>query len=134
MQSRRRWSDVPVPARAVGFTVVAVLAYGTAVHAVQLATGGADPYPGIPRWLAAFYVALVVHDPLAAVLLLRRNRIGIVVAIAVLVTDAAANAHANFILAPGPEFSVGRAAVVVVAGLALALIATLPWVWPDRPR
>lgn len=134
MQSRQRWSDVPVPARVVAFTVVAVLAYGTAVHAVQLATGGTDPYPGVPRWLATFYVALVVLDPLAAVLLLRRNRIGIGLAIAVLVTDAAANAYANVILAPGPEFSVGRAAVVVVACLALALIVALPWVWPDRPR
>lgn len=121
-------------ARAVAFTVVAALGYGTVVHVVQLVDGGTDPYPGVPPWLAGFYVALVVLDPLAAVLLLRRNRFGIVLAVVVLATDAAANAYANFILASGPEFSVGRAAVVVVAGLALAMIVTLPWVWPDRPR
>jgi len=30
--------------------------YGTVVHMVQLATGGWDPYPLLPRWLAAYFL------------------------------------------------------------------------------
>lgn len=58
-------------------------------------------------------------------LLLRRSRVGIVLAVAVLATDAAANGYANFILDQAAGFSVGRAAVVVVAGLAAALLASV---------
>lgn len=125
-----RWSGVPVAARVVVAVVVVVLLYGTGVHVVQLAVGGADPYPAAPSWLAAYYVSLVVLDPLAAVLLLRRNRVGIVLAVAVLATDAAANGYANFILDQAAGFSVGRAAVVVVAGLAAALLASVRRLWP----
>lgn len=125
-----RWRGVPVAARVVVSVVVVVLLYGTGVHVVQLAVGGADPYPAVPTWLAAFYVSLVVLDPLAAVLLLRRSRVGIVLAVAVLATNAVGNGYANFILDHGAGFSVGRAAVVVVAGLAVALLVSVRRVWP----
>ena len=49
--------------------LAAVLAYGGVVHVVQLATGGWPPYAWAPPWLAAYFTALTLLDPLAAALL-----------------------------------------------------------------
>lgn len=69
----------------------AVLTYGAVVHVVQL-LGGWPPYPWAPGWLAAYFVALTVLDPLAAALLVARRAAGLyqaaisVVAVASVVT------------------------------------------------
>jgi len=74
---------------------VVVFAYGTAVHVVQLVDGGSSAYRGAPLVIQWFFVALVVLDPLAAMLMLLRRRIGLVVGNGVLVLDATANAIVN---------------------------------------
>jgi len=61
--------------------VVVVLAYGTVVHVVQLVAGGFNPYPDLPSWLRVYFTALTVLDPLAAVLLARRRRGGVVLVV-----------------------------------------------------
>lgn len=55
-----------------------VFAYGTMAHLFQLATGGTDPYPGLPVWLTVYFVSLTVLDPLAAALLAARRAAGLV--------------------------------------------------------
>ncbi|MGQ7296413.1 hypothetical protein [Quadrisphaera sp. KR29] len=47
-----------------------------------------------------YFVSLTVLDPLAALLLARRQRTGVVLAVVVLVTDAVANALANYAFDP----------------------------------
>ncbi len=82
------WPWAPRTARAAAFTCALALVYGTVVHVVHLAMGGTDPYPSMPRWLAAYFVSLTVLDPLAAVLLLQRRRAGLALGCTVLLTDA----------------------------------------------
>lgn len=121
---------------AVGAAVV-VFAYGTMAHLFQLATGGTDPYPGLPVWLTVYFVSLTVFDPLAAALLAARRAAGLVLGSAVLVTDAAANGYANYVLDPAPGVAPGRIGQAVITVLALALVAGAsrlrPWLHPDRP-
>ncbi len=69
----RRWAGVPRRVRTSVAVTVAVFAYGTAVHVVQLVMGGLDPYPSMPSWLAGYFVALTIADPTAAVLLVFRR-------------------------------------------------------------
>ena len=109
---------------------VAVFGYGTVVHVVQLATGDGDPYPLLPGWLAAYFLLLTVLDPLAATLLWQRRREGLVLGCAVLVTDAAANGYANYILDNSDGATFGRIGQAAITALALALLAVAPRVWP----
>ncbi len=115
-----------------------VVLYGTAVHVVQLAAAGGTPYPGMPGWLRAYFVSLTLLDPLTAGLLLLRRRSGVVLAVAVLVSDAAANGWANYALDPASGVTPGRVGQAVITLLALALLAVTPLLWrataPLSPR
>lgn len=112
------------------YCFVAVFVYGTVVHLLQLATGGGDPYPGAPRAIAWFFVGLVVLDPLAAALLLHRRRVGLVVANAVLVLDAAANAVVNYPPHdPSAGVTAGRIGQAAITAIASALLIATPRLW-----
>lgn len=128
-----RWDGAPRSARAAAATAVLVLLYGTAVHVVQLAAAGGDPYPELPGWLRTYFVSLTLLDPLAAWLLLQRRRGGIVLAVAVLVSDAAANGWAGYALDPASGVTAGRVGQAVVTLLALALLAATPALWRAVP-
>jgi hypothetical protein len=108
---------------------VLVLAYGTVVHVVQLLAAGLDPYPGLPGWLRGYFIGLTVLDPLAAVLLALAKRSGVVLAVAVLVTDAAANAWANLVLDPTPGLTPGRLGTGVITCLAAVLVIAARPLW-----
>jgi hypothetical protein len=105
------------------------LVYGTVVHVVHLARGGLDPYPGLLGWLAWYFVSLTVLDPAAAVLLHRRRRSGLVLACLVLVTDAAANGYATYVLDAATGITPGRIGQAVITILAGALTTASPWLW-----
>ena len=109
---------------------MAVFSYGTVVHAAQLATRGWDPYPTLPGWLAAYFVSLTVFDPLAAAFLWLRRREGLALGCAVLVTDAAANGYANYVLDSSPGVTAGRIGQAVITALAITLLAASPRLWP----
>lgn len=103
--------------------LVACLLWGAGQHAIDLATGGWQAYAGVPGWLAAFWATLTLLDPVAAVLLARRRRGGLILAPLILVTDAAANGYARFRLGVGGGVAV--AGIVVTALLAVAAIVVL---------
>lgn len=113
------------------------MGYGTIVHLIHLVSGGTDPYPALPAWLTVYFVSLTVLDPLAAGLLAVRRAAGLVLGCGILVTDAAANAYANYVLDPSEGVTPGRIgqAVVTVFAVALATLAprVRPWLRPDRP-
>jgi len=96
---------------------------------VHLVSSGFDPYPEAPPWLRTYFVALTVVDLLAAVLLARRTRGGVVLAVAVLVSDAAANGWANYVLDPASGVTVGRVGQAGITVLAVAVCATTPRLW-----
>jgi hypothetical protein len=127
------WHGAPAPVRRLALGTAAVLGYGTAVHLLQLAAGGTDVHPGLSGWLRGYFVALTLLDPLASALLLRRRRSGVLLAVAVLVTDAAANAWANHGLDPATGVTPGRLGQGVITLLALVLLAAAPalWRWAD---
>ncbi|MEV5694609.1 hypothetical protein [Micromonospora globbae] len=128
-----RRMPAPRRVRLVVAAYLLVFAYGTVVHVLHLLTGGPRPYPSLPAWLALYFTSLTVLDPLAAVLLWRRRTAGLVLACAVLVTDAAANAYANYALDPAPGVTPGRVGQAVITLLALALVGAAPWLRSDRP-
>lgn len=105
-----------------------MLVYGTAVHIVQLAVGGRDPYPWAPWWLALYFVSLTFLDALAAALLALRFRAGLVLAVTVLVTDAFANGYAVYGLDTGG--TAARVGQAVVSAIALASLLVAPRLWP----
>jgi hypothetical protein len=115
---------------------VLVFTYGTVVHLTQLLRGGLDPYPSMPTWLAAYFVSLTVLDPVTAILLGLRRLEGLVLASLVLVTDALANAHANYVVDQAGGVTPGRIGQAVIAVLAAALLMAAPRVapWLRRSR
>jgi len=123
------WPAAPRWARIIAVTSAVALVYGTVVHLVQLAAGGLDPYPSVPDWLAAYFVSLTVLDPAAAVLLLLRRRSGLILSCAVLLTDAAANGYANYVLDDAEGITLGRIGQAVITVLAVALTAAAPRLW-----
>ncbi|MCZ2828079.1 hypothetical protein O2W14_04425 [Modestobacter sp. VKM Ac-2986] len=108
---------------------VLLLGYGTVVHVVQLVAADLAPYPALPGWLRGYFTGLTVLDPLAAVLLARARRSGVVLAVGVLVTDAAANAWANLVLDPSPGLTPGRVGTAVLTVLALGLVVAARPLW-----
>lgn len=125
----RRWRGAPQSVRIIVAVVVLVLAYGTVVHVMQLASSGLNPYPGLPVWLRIYFVALTLLDPLAAVLLARCHRIGVALAMMVLVSDAVANGFANYVLDPAMGVTAGRLGHGVITILALGMCTATPWLW-----
>ncbi|WP_307872757.1 hypothetical protein [Paractinoplanes ovalisporus] len=102
---------------------VVLFAYGTIVHVVQLAMGG---YPEMPGWLAAYFVSLTFLDALAVVLLLCRPAAGLVLGCFIMVTDAAANFYANYVVDNSPGLTAGRVGQAVITLLAVALVTLTP--------
>ncbi|MCF0096170.1 hypothetical protein [Micromonospora sp. MH99] len=133
--STGRWRDVPPRARLVVAGAVLVFAYGTVVHVLQVFVPGLRPPLALPGWLAAYFVSLTLWDPLAALLLAARRPAGLALGCAVLVTDAAANGYANYVLDPAGGVTPGRIGQAVITALAVALVALTPWLarWFVRP-
>lgn len=109
--------------------LVLLLLYGTVVHVVQLLVAAGHPYPGLPLWLRLYFVSLTGLDLCAAVLLLLRRRAGVALAVVVLVSDAAANALANYAFDDAGGVTAGRVgqAVITVVALSAAIIAPTLW-------
>lgn len=124
-----RWQGAPQSVHIIVLAIVVLLAYGTAVHVVQLVAAGFKPYEGMPGWLRTYFIALTVLDPLAALLLARRRRSGVALAVVIFVSDAAANGFANYALDPAAGVTVGRVGHAVITMLAISACAAAPQLW-----
>ncbi|WP_422739944.1 hypothetical protein ACN263_12375 [Micromonospora sp. WMMD729] len=122
-----RWRGVPARVRLVVSAAVLVFAYGGVVHVLQLLVPGLRPQLALPGWLAVYFASLTLWDPLAALLLAARRPAGLALGCAVLVTDAAANGYANYVLDSAGGVTPGRIGQAVITALALALVALTPW-------
>ncbi|WP_299957588.1 hypothetical protein [uncultured Modestobacter sp.] len=120
--------------RAGAVAGVVLLVFGSVVHVVHLMAAGTAVYEGQPGWLRLYFVSLTVFDPVAAVLLARARRSGVVLAVAVLVTDAAANGWANHVVDTSAGITVGRVGQAVITGLAVAALAWAPAAWRHARR
>lgn len=128
----RRWVGVRPLVRALVGVQLVVLVWGAVVHLVLVVTALAGPLEVLdaraPGPVAVYWVALAVLDPLAAVLLALRRRVGLGLGAAVLVSDAVVTAYAIHGLGLGGAWAwVGNAAVAV---LAATVLVTWPVVSP----
>lgn len=118
-----------MPRWVVGSVVVvalALLAVGTVSHVGEFIRDGWTPYPWAPRWLNVYWTSLALFDTAAAVLMLAGRRLGIDLAMAIMITDLTANAYAaTYVRHANPlaEMGVLRLAVFTVVVLMLAPIA-----------
>lgn len=71
--------------------LIAGLVVGTATHVENLARAGLVPRPDLPLGCNVFWSALVVVDPAAALVLLLRPRVGVVLVVGLMVVDLAVN-------------------------------------------
>ena len=78
---------------AVG-VLVAGFAIGTSTHVLTLLNRGWVVNPSAPAWMNGYWTALTFLDPLAAVLLIRSRRAGLVLALAIMLSDVAVDTYA----------------------------------------
>lgn len=123
------WDGASRPARAAALVAILALICGTLTHLVQLVLGHSHPYPWAPHWLASYDVWLTLVDPVAAVLLLRGQRAGLVLGGAVLASDALAGAYGVYVLRPGAGHDLDRLAQAAVTVTALVLASAAPRLW-----
>ena len=81
--SRARDHAVPV--------YVAAFAVATICHVLDIVWGGWLPYTKYAFGLNAFWTSLTFLDPLAIVLLVKRRRVGLVLALLIISVDVAVN-------------------------------------------
>ncbi|WP_432483096.1 hypothetical protein [Kineococcus esterisolvens] len=112
----KRWAREPRWVQAAATALVLLLAWGGLQHLLDFLTGGWSPYAYAPRWLATYWSALLLLDPLVAVLIARRRRAGLLLGPLIPLTDAAANGYAIHALGlGGPLAPIGQGVVSVVA-------------------
>lgn len=64
---------------------------GAATHVADLMLGGAEVYAALPAGVRVFWASLTLVNPLTAVLLLMRRRLGVVLGVVVILVDLAVN-------------------------------------------
>jgi hypothetical protein len=72
--------------------------YGTLVHAIDIARGGWLPYRYAPFGANVFWSLLAILDPSAVVLLIYRRRLGLALAVSIMVLDVAVNSYVTYAL------------------------------------
>ncbi|AXE39598.1 hypothetical protein [Acidipropionibacterium virtanenii] len=108
---------------------------GTASHVLDLVAGGLNTYAQFPTGLRIYWVCLTILDPLTITLLVLRRRTGIVLALAVILSDISVNWAVYLFVSGNPLWGVVNQTV-----FAAILVSTVPALWrrfrvgrPDEP-
>lgn len=104
--------------------LVAGFAVGTLTHARDVLLYGWAPERGAPLPVELYWTSLTVVDALTILLLFVRPRLGLWLAIAVMVSDVAVNSYAALTFFKG-QFSLPALGVQVA--FLLFLLVTAPW-------
>jgi hypothetical protein len=108
---------------------IACFCVGAFSHARDFASSGWRPYAASPAILEVYWTSLLFLDLLVvALLLLRSMRVGLLLAISVMITDVAANAYASFWLGI-PGFDTGLPLQAAFLGF---ILGSAPFLWPGR--
>lgn len=110
---------------AAGFLV------GATSHILDLAAGGVVTYAGFPPAPRAFWVSLTLVDPLAVVLVLLRRRAGVLLGLAIILSDITVNWTVYFTVGGNPLYGVVNQSVF--AAILLATAVPL-WRWMPSGR
>jgi len=108
----------------VGFLV------GTTTHVLDLVQGGVAVYAGFPDAVRLYWVSLTLLDPLTVVLTALRRRAGVVLGVAIMVSDVAVNAT---VAATTDGLGLRGLVLQVVFGLVVVTTAPLLWRAARRP-
>ena len=82
--------------RTITGVVVIGFAIGTTMHVLQLVNAGWIVFADAPTWMNVYWAALTLLDPLAVVLLLRRRTLGLMLGLAVMLSDVGINSYAFY--------------------------------------
>jgi hypothetical protein len=117
-------------ARALRICYALCLAGATVNHArIIIAHGLFWDYGGVSRLSAAYWTALTFLDPLAAVLLLVRPRAGLVVTLAIMVTDVAHNGGLTLAHGGGLAAWLGNPNLLAQTVFLVFVVVTAPFAW-----
>ena len=122
--NERRWRET------IAFGVlIGGFSIGAVNHARDFLMLGWRPYSGVPLLLEAFWTALVLLDVAAVALLsLGRRRVGLTLAIVIMILDVSANAYASwFLKIPGFEV-----ALPIQAAFLGFVVGSTILLWPAR--
>ena len=117
---RLPWGSRPPWVRWVSFVYVVVFVEGFGVHVYQVARFGAHAYDFAPAPIAAFFFALLVLDPLTALLVVLGRPVAPLLAAAVMTADMAGNWWVNraaVIADPAAYLTPFGLSAITVAGL-----------------
>ncbi|MET7638097.1 hypothetical protein [Streptomyces sp. NPDC005438] len=115
-----------------GLLSAVLLLVGTVSHLSDLLRHGLHPYDWAPHWLNLYWASLTVFDTLAAVLLLRRRRLGVDLACAIVTTDLAAHWYAAHHVRHAVPLS--GAGEQRLAAFAVLVLATAPYLRRALPH
>lgn len=82
--------------RVVVGVIVVGFVIGTSTHMLQFVNRGWVVFAAAPIWMNVYWTLLTFLDPLAAILLLRARRAGLILAVAIMLSDVAVNSHALY--------------------------------------
>ncbi len=82
----------------VVFLLCIFLTIGGVIHLYDNVVDGLLPYDFAPRWLNIYWSLLGVLDLLAVFLLIRYRRVGLILMLAILLTNVIFNSHAQYSL------------------------------------
>ncbi len=125
---RERWAGQPVWARWVLAVYLIGFADGTGAHIRDLARGGLHAYAFAPAAVQAFFVGLVILDPLVFALILLARPAGAWLAASVMAADLAANWFVSLSAPPGspPEIAAPTGLLPITLFGLFVLISFVP--------
>ncbi len=123
------------PGTRIRATYAVCLCGGTLTHAATFFTCGLlCSYGGVPIFTRAFWTSLTFLDPLSAVLLFARPRVGLVLTLLIMLTDVANNTLI-WLTFQTPELAfnwINRTAYLCQVSFLIFVLATIKIAWPKR--
>ncbi|HVX13603.1 MAG TPA: hypothetical protein VHC22_20635 [Pirellulales bacterium] len=101
-------------------------------HANDIVQGDWFPYRHAPLSMNVYWTSLVALDPLAAVLLWLKPRVGLAVTLAIMVSDVAVNSYGVHGLDYHGWYACGS--LQLQAMFLRFVVGSLPFVWPNGNR
>ncbi len=116
----------PLGRRLVLMTYIAAFGIGTATHLNSILHGWWLPHHPL---LNAYWTSLALVDPLTIVLLIRAPRVGLILAMFVMLTDVGINSASSYLFFDGAgRYSVGYFVQLQTVFLGF-LLGSAPFVW-----
>lgn len=108
---------------------ISCFAVGVVTHGIDFARLGWRPYQWGPPLMETFWTALIFLDSIVILLLvLGKRRSGLLLALAIMTLDVAANSYAHFVIQI-PGFSVP---LLLQTGFLGFILGSVAFVWPGK--